>query len=418
MSGGKFSWGPLDAGLVHHVIMRLMKVVPGIPCVLLTLLLLAPVTGVADLVYREGEGWIIEGEPESADSARAAGQLEEARAAERAGDLGRALGAYRDVVREHPETEQARIAQFKVGELYEKGGDFSRAFEAYQKLIDDYPGTEMYNEAVGAQFRIATLFLEGERQRVLGLPTLPSMRKAQEMFEAVIENGPFTEFAPLAQFNIGLAHQKQNETAEAIAAFQTVIDRYPNSDLADDAQYQIAYVWFEEARRGSYDQTVVQKAREAFQDFLLRYPESEKVEQAEENLALLEDRKTESAIDIARFYDKAGHFKAAVIYYNVVLEQEPDSEAGEEARRRIDEISSQVGEDALVVGVERAETGRMARSRERMQAEVDTAARSDYVGPPAPVIPDELPPERPRLRTSPMDVEPLPPAIEPDLPSE
>ncbi len=371
-----------------------------------------------ELVEREGEGWSIEEEVEIADAAGAREQLEIARSNESDGRLGAALSAYRKVTRRFPETEQAQEAQFKMGELYEKGGDFAKAFDAYQKLIEEYPGTEKYDEAMAGQFKIATLYLEGERQRVFGVPLLPSMLKAQEMFEAVIKNGPFTEYAPVSQFNIGLALQKQNEAGRAIAAFQTVIDRYPDSDIADDAQYQIAYIWLQQARRGSYDQTVAQKAKEAFQDFLLRYPESEKVPQAEENLKLLEGRRTESAFEIARFYDKSKQYKAAVIYYNQVLQQEPDSEAGEQARQRIDEIRSMVGEEALVVGVERAETGSMARSRQRMQAELDTAARADYVGPPSPIVPDELPPEQPRLRTSPQDVAPLPPAVEPDLPLE
>lgn len=372
----------------------------------------------AQQIEREGEGWRIEEEVEVADAAGAREQFAIAREFEDEGRLGAALSAYRKVADRFERTAEAESAQFKVAQLYEKGGDFSRAFDAYQELIEQYPQSENYDEAMDAQFRIATRYLEGERQRVFGLPTLPSMRKAEEMFKAVVENGPFTEVAPLAQFNTGLALQKQDELAEAIAAYQQVIDRYPESDIADDAQYQIAYVYFQQARRGSYDQTVAQKAREAFQDFLLRYPESEKVAQAEENLELLEGRRTESAIEIARFYDKGRHYKAAVIYYNQVLQQQPDSEAADEARRRIDEISSEVGEDALVVGVERAETGEMARSRQRMQAEVDTAARADYVGPPSPVIPDEVPPERPRLRTSPEDVAPLPPAVEPDLPLE
>ncbi len=376
----------------------------------------APVS--AQVTYREGEGWSVNDGENVADAANASDQFALGQQAEQAGNLKRAISAYRKVVKRFPRTDQARDAAFKLGELYEKAGDFSRAFDAYQKLIDDYPGSTRFDEAVEAQFKIATLYLEGERQRLLGIPTFASMTRAQEMFQSVIKNAPFTKFAPLSQFNLGMAFEKQGKYPEAVAEYQTVIDRYPESDLADDALYQIAYVFFRQARAGSNDQTLAQKARDGFQDFLLRYPDSEKAAQAEENLKLLEGRKTQSSIEVARFYDKARQYKAAVIYYNVVLQQQPGSPEAEEAQRRIDEIRGEVGDDALQVGVEKAETGQAARARRKLQAAVDTSARADYVGPPAPVVPDEVEPELPRLRTSPEDVAPLPPAVEPDLPLE
>lgn len=386
--------------------------------VLMLAAVLSHVSAFSAVTYREGQGWSVEEGEDVADAASASEQMALAEAAENEGNLKRALSSYRKVVKRFPRTEQARNAAFKVGELYEKAGDFSRAFDAYQLLIDEYPGTDRFDDAIEAQFKIATLYLEGERQRLLGIPTFTSMSRAQEMFQAIIKNGPFTKYAALSQFNLGMAYEKQGKVGEAVAEYQTVIDRYPESDLADDALYQIAYVYFQQARAGSNDQTVAQKARDAFQDFLLRYPGSEKAAQAEENLKLLKGRKTQSAIEVARFYDKAQKYKAAVIYYNVVLQQEPGSEEAEEAERRIDEIRGEVGDEALQVGVEKAETGQTARARRRMQAQVDTSSRADYVGPPAPVVPDEVEPEQPRLRTSPMDVAPLPPAVEPDLPLE
>jgi hypothetical protein len=56
-----------------------------------------------------------------------------------------------------------------------------------------------------------------------------------------------------------------------------------------------------------------------------------------------------------------------------------------------------------------------------MQARVDTVSRPDYVGPPVKVAavgepPISTAPGRPKLRTSPNAIEPVPP-VEPPLPS-
>ncbi len=359
-------------------------------------------------------------EPEEAaveELANARAQYDLAVEAENAGDLGRATSAYRTVVRRFPRSEYAERSQLKVGELQEKAGDFQRAFNSYQKLIEDYPNSTEFNRAIEAQFKIATLYLEGERQRVLGIPTLPSMDRARSMFESIVKSAPFSTLAPLAQFNIGLTHERQGDPTQAVAAYQVVIDRYGSSDVADDAYYQIGYVYFTEARKGSYDQATATRARETFEDFLIRYPQSEKTAQAQENLKLLGTKQSTGSLDIAKFYDKQKNYKAAVVYYTEVVQQQPGSEESEIASARIEELRELVGEEELQFGSERAETGGMAAARKRFQAQVDTASRADYAGPAAPIVPDELPPERPRMRTSPADIAPLP-SVEPELPTE
>ena len=88
------------------------------------------------------------------------------------------------------------------------------------------------------------------------------------------------------------------------------------------------------ARQPEYDQTAAQKGIEAFQDYLARYKRSDKTEQATENIAMLSQRLSGGSLSVARFYDKTGNYPAALVYYNEVLTQSPDSVQGKEARQR------------------------------------------------------------------------------------
>jgi outer membrane protein assembly factor BamD len=178
-------------------------------------------------------------------------------------------------------------------------------------------------------------------------------------------------------------------------------------------------VRLKEHREGSYDRASAEKAREAFEDFINRYPESEKVPQARENMKTLQVSGAKGTLDIAKFYDRTKNYKAAVIYYNDVIKAQPDTPESNYAKTRIEELKGKFGEDALRAGPERSETGARAQSRRKMQARVDTVSRPDYVGPPVAVrepAPDEVAPSnRPRLRTSPQSIGPVP-AVEPPLP--
>ncbi|MEA3187119.1 MAG: outer membrane protein assembly factor BamD [Chthoniobacter sp.] len=375
----------------------------------------APRAG-AVVVYRADEGWSTQSSSEEdAVEKTASAQLHKAEEAEAAGDNKHALGAYRGLLRKFPTSGVASKSQLKIGELAEKLGDYDHAYDAYHAYITKYPKGEDFDKAVEAEFNIGRRFLEGERKRVFGVKTFASMARAQQIFESIVRDAPFSKYAALAQFYVGQSLEKQEKTLEAIAAYQVVLAKYPGDPVAADAQYQIGYVYFSQAR-SAYDKAAANKARESFEDFIAHYPSSEKAPQAKENLKSLETRDTSGAINIARFYDKQKNYRAAVIYYQDVIKQQPGSADADAAKKRVDELKSLVGEDALRAGPEKTETGARAQSRRKLQAQVDTAARPDYLGPPV-VVPDEVAPAKPRMRTSPESVGPVP-AVEPALPDQ
>lgn len=376
----------------------------------------------AEVVYRKGEGWSNES-PAGADpiEATASEQLRKAEEFEKSGDSKRALGAYRGLVRKFPTSGAAAKAQFKAAEMTERTGDYDRAFNAYGDYLTKYPKGDDFDRAVEAQFNIAKRFLDGEKKRLLGMKTLPSMARAQQMFEAIVRNAPFSKYAPQAQFYTGEALEKQGKDTDAIVAYQAVLSRYPGDPIGADAQYQIGFVHLKNSR-GAYDRVAANKAREAFEDFVARYPTSEKVPQAQENLKALSGRATVSSLNTAKFYDKQKNYKAAVIYYNDVIKQQAGTPDAEFATKRIAELKGKFGEDTLRAGPEKVETGARATERRRLQAQVDTASRPDFNGPPVsapPPPPDQVAPatRRPQMRTSPQDVGPVP-AVEPALPQQ
>jgi outer membrane protein assembly factor BamD len=387
-----------------------------LPSILLLAIAIATLRNVsAEIVYRAGEGWSAEHEGEVA-AANAPAQMRKAEELEGKGDFKKAIAAYRHLVKKWPKADLAAKAQVRVGMLYEKIGDFDRAFDAYSEYLSKYPHGEDFEHAVESEVKVARMFLEGAKKRVLGVPFSASPARAQQMFESIVKNAPYSKFAPLSQFNIGRALEKQGKTDEALLAYQTVLVKYPNDPVAADAQYQIGYINLEETRTGSYNPNTTKKAREAFEDFIARYPSSEKIAQARENLKALGGRETKGSLEIARFYDKQKKYKAAYIYYTDVAKQDPSSPDGQAAKKRMEELEGVVGEEGLRSGPEKAETGAKAKKRRKFESQVSTAARPDYAGPPV-VIPDEIAPEKPKIRTSPGDIGPVP-AVEPALPKQ
>ncbi len=313
--------------------------IPFLPAISAAAFLLASASQLpAPLVWSENT-WRYEKEGEEVASASSAeAQLAASKSYEDAGQAGRAISSYRAVVRRFPKSEAAPHALFRAAALLEGQKELMSAYDALNELVEKYPRSDKFNEALEAQFRIASQFLEGEKLKLLGVPTVPSMSRAAEMFESILKAGPYSRIAPAAQFNLGLAYEKAGRVPEAILAYENVVDLHPNSEFADDAFYQIGYVWMNAARGTEYDQGATQRAVEAFQEFAILYPNSDKVPQAMENLGRLESNKSAGSFSVAQFYDKQKNYTAAAIYYKLVLEQQPGSPDAEKAAKRLAEI--------------------------------------------------------------------------------
>jgi outer membrane protein assembly factor BamD len=345
--------------------------------------------------------------------------FDEAASRDQESTISTALAGYRRFIKNHPASPLAMKAQFRIAEIYEELGDSTKAFNSYQTLVTQYPDTPDFERAVNRQVVIANDYLAGKKVKFLGVAFLSGTDRAEEMFASIIQNAPYSKNAPIAQFNLGLTYERQNRVQEAAKAYQGVLDRYPNSSIADDAMYQIGYIYMQLGQSGkTQDLSALITAKNTFEDFLLQYPSSEKAAQAEDNVVTLGTKESGDLLSIAKFYDRFKNYRAAAIYYNDIIRRSPDSSDAVVARDRVQEIRSEAGDEALRTGPEQAQTGETAALRRRLQAQVETSSLADFNGPPCKdIVADELPVvSSPKLRTDSRDVAPMP-AVEPALPN-
>lgn len=302
----------------------------------------------AAVVFKSGEKgakYVAPGEEEISGNAQ---QLfETAQKAEKRGNLKRAINAYKSLARRHPKDALAPGAAYRCSELLEQAHNYLAAADAYRSVVEKYPASPHFNDAIEAQFRIGEMYLNGRKIKLLGISVANSLDHAVEIFAAIVRTAPYGKYTARAQFDIGRAREKEGSQPAAIQAYQAVVEKFPNSPVAPDAQYQVGYIYLTASREGTKDIAAAANARTAFQDFLFRYPNSEKAAQARANLAQLEHKQTSSSLDIAKYYDKQKYYRAAVIYYNEVIRQQPGSTESEKARRRLEELKRKLGEKAL-----------------------------------------------------------------------
>jgi len=383
--------------------------------VFIVVVLALPTIGMASVIFQPGKKakYVVPGEEEISGNAAELFQI--GQTAEKEGNTKRAIKAYKGLVKHHPKDALAAGALFRAAELQEQSHDYLRAAESYRQLVEKYPGSPHFDEAIEGQFRIGEIYLAGKKLRLLGIPVASSLERAVAIFASVVRTAPYGKYTARAQFDIGLVREKQGANDAAIEAYQAVVDKFPNEPIAVDAQYQIGYIWFHASKTGTKDIAAASKAKTAFQDFLFHYPNSEKAAQARADLGLLEQKQTSSSFEVAKFYDKQKYYRAAVIYYNEVIRQQPGSRESDRAKKRIDELRTKVGEAALQPAFTTGEAGKKkGGAHEAQTAKSEAAAKpgpaNNQAPLPAPETDVSLPPPAslaPDTTTAP---EPLPTA--------
>ena len=320
-------------------------------------LFLLPERGTASIIFKAGKAkYVAPGEEEISGDAAELYQI--GQTAEKNGDNKRAIKAYKSLVKRHPKDALAPTALFRAAQLQEQTHQYTPAADSYLQLVERYATSAHFDEAIEGQFRVGEIYLNGKKLKVLGIPVASALDRAVTIFANVVRTAPYGKYTARAQFDIGMAREKQGANDAAIQAYQAVVDKFPNEPIAVDAQYQIGYIWFTASQLGTNDAAAANNAKTAFQDFLFHYPKSEKAAQAHKNLDILEHKQTNNSFKVAKFYDKQKYYRAAVIYYNEVIRQQPGSEESNQAKKRIDQLRAKLGDAALQPAIPVSQTAK------------------------------------------------------------
>lgn len=292
----------------------------------------------AALIWRKGEGWSFE-HGSSANASNPKDLLEIAKKFQTEKQYDDAVSAYRRLISKWPTSFAAQDARLGLAESLTELGYLFKSFKEYQNLIEKHPNSPHFETALQRQFDIGVRFMNGAKHKVWRFRLFTAYDKAVEIFEQVVKNGPYSKVGPDAQFNIGLVFEKEKDNISAVHAYEKVLDRHPKLPIAEAAQFQIGWAYHTEAQRAEYDQNNANQAIGAFSDFLVKYPASKKADQAQQLRAELKGEQSKGLLQIGAFYEKNKNYRAASIYYNEVIEQNPRSDWANTAQKKLALVS-------------------------------------------------------------------------------
>jgi len=242
---------------------------------------------------------------------------------------------FRRLIKAYPKSAEAAESQYYLGLTEEKEGKLYEAYQAYQMVIDKYPFSERIQEIIELEYKIAEKFMSGEKRKVFGMD-LPVDNPAIEIFGKVVENSTYGPLAPRAQYKLGLVLKGVLRYYEAEEEFNKVVSRYPDSEWASAAKFQIASCRASLSKGAAYDQGAMQEAKEKFESFVKEHPDAVLSWDAQRNINQIREKEALASFDIGRFYEKQKAFESAKIYYNDIINNYADSSMAKQAVARLE----------------------------------------------------------------------------------
>jgi outer membrane protein assembly factor BamD len=168
--------------------------------------------------------------------------------------------------------------------------------------------------------------------------------EAVEILTQLTVDHPGVAFIDRVVFQLGRAHLEAGEYAQSEAQFLRLGRDYPFSEFADDAAFLIAEGFFRQRGNPSVDPRNAEHARDAIRRFLREYPESDLAPAARTNMQVLYEFFAKKKYDNARQYQRLGRPASAVIYFEKVFAEYPDSDVAPDALLELAKTYRQMGE--------------------------------------------------------------------------
>ena len=161
-----------------------------------------------------------------------------------------------------------------------------------------------------------------------------STYKARQVFEELLFTAPGSAIIDSVHFGLAETHFREGSYFQARTEYETVTSSFPRSPVVDEAAFKAALCYWEQSLSYKLDQQETRQALQAFQSFLLDYPASELAEEASRYVRRARDKLARKELYQARTYMRLGtqrDYEAALGILTALIRTYQDSEWVDEA---------------------------------------------------------------------------------------
>lgn len=191
-------------------------------------------------------------------------------------------------------------------------------------MLDDTPADQLYNQGLA-------FVRQGD------------LREAAKSFEKLDQLHPYSEYSRKAMVMTAYVQYSRGDYSEAINSARRFLTLFPGSPDAAYALFIIGQSYYHQVPDVTRDQEMSGKAMAAFDELVRRYPESEYTEEARKKILAMKDQLAGKEMEVGRFYLYKKDYIAAISRFRVVIVDFQTTRHIEEALFRVTEAYYALG---------------------------------------------------------------------------
>ena len=182
------------------------------------------------------------------------------------------------------------------------------------------------------------IYAQAEAQMANG-----NYRQAAETFNEIERLYPFSQLAKRAIVMSAFASYRADDFSAARASARRYLDLYPADEDAPYAQHLIAMTYYDNIVDVGRDQSTTRRALDALEEVVNRYPDTDFARDAQLKIDLTLDHLAGKEMSVGRYYLKRGHYTAAINRFQRVVDEYPTTAQVPEALHRLVEANLALG---------------------------------------------------------------------------
>jgi hypothetical protein len=245
------------------------------------------------------------------------------------------LEAAKQLKVDYPEIAGADFNSFIEAEVLFARGKLTKAVKQYDKFLDDYPASPLRDAALEREFGIASDYLAGRKKSVLLIFRISGFEDGVKIMEKISDRAGIADIAKRALIAVAQSYEKRHKYNEAYLKWSEISTRWPTGQTGKDALLAMARTKYSAYRGPEYDGSSLISAKSYYENFRLRYPQEARQIQADDILSRIGEQQAEKQLGIAKYYERTGSIEPANMYYQMVVDNWPQSKAAQTAKEKL-----------------------------------------------------------------------------------
>ena len=238
---------------------------------------------------------------------------------------------------------------FVEGELRYWQDRYAKAMKQYEKLLKDYPGSEFAPAVLQRQFDMAQAYLGGRKKTVLGIIRIRGYAEGVEMMERISDRAGLDDPNSVglkAAVAVAEYYESREKYIEAYLKWSEIASYWETGPVGKRAILRmaednfLAYHQPRPERRPLLDASKLVTAKTYYEKYAALYPSEAGKYDIPKKISQIDEHMAYKQFTIGQYYRRVGEATAANIYFDMVVQNWPETKAATLAKQALEENTS------------------------------------------------------------------------------